>query len=153
MPERPPPDPALHAVDFSQRYAEDLEIATGQAMIDLGLTRDQMGAKDWTRGGEHHTFYPEESSGGTVSPDGRIMLDSGIMNPELMADGYDEATQQLWKRTRLPDRIKATIAHELAEHETGSHEGALESAPDTELPVGPHAKRLLESMRDGWRGR
>jgi len=44
--ERPPTDAADHAEDFARRYAEDLDIAVGQAMIDLGLTDFQSGARD-----------------------------------------------------------------------------------------------------------
>jgi hypothetical protein len=149
-----PADPAEHAVDFSRRYAEDLEIVAGQAMIDLNLTSDQMGAEDHQRGSEHHAFFPKEREGGTVSPDGRVMLDSGIMNPHLLDSGYDEDTQKLWRKTKLRPRAEAIIAHELAEfdHE-GDHELALIAAPETGLPISRAAREMLKQMEKGWRGR
>src|SRR5277367_4598539 len=36
MIEKPPSEPADHAQDFSRRYAEDLDIVAGQAMMYLG---------------------------------------------------------------------------------------------------------------------
>src|SRR4051812_38983722 len=41
MPGTPPPDPADHAQDFSERYTEDLDVVAGQAMIDLGVPAGQ----------------------------------------------------------------------------------------------------------------
>ena len=38
---RPPTDPADHAEDFSRRYAEDLDIVAGQAMLDFKLADGQ----------------------------------------------------------------------------------------------------------------
>src|SRR3954465_2870002 len=113
MPEQPPPDPADHAQDFARRYAEDLDIVAGQAMMDLGIPDDQMGARDPDRNREHHCFFPGDRTGGSVSPAGQITLDSGLMNPELLAANYDEATQEKWRRTRIKDRAQAIIAHEL----------------------------------------
>lgn len=150
MPDPPPPDPAAHAEDFAHRYAEDLEIAAGQAMLDLGLTNHQMGARDPDRGSEHHCFFPGDREGGTVSPAGQVTLDSGLMNPDLMA-GYDEETQRMWRRTRIADRAQAIVAHELAEHEHGDHELALIAAPDTKLPISHAARELLRQMERGWK--
>ncbi len=150
--ETPPIDPAAHALDFSRRYADDLEIISGQAMIDLGLTEHQMGARDPERNREHHTFFPTDETGGSISPAGQVTLDSGLMNPELLAN-YDEATGAAWKRTRINDRAQAIIAHELAEHEHGDHELALIAGPETKLPISHAARELLGKMEAGWRGR
>ena len=90
MTDKPPADPADHAEDFSRRYAEDLDIAAGQAMMDLGIANNQMGVRDPDRNREPHSFFPSERTGGSVSPAGQITLDSGLMNPELLADAYDE---------------------------------------------------------------
>lgn len=102
---KPPPNPADHAQEFSRRYAEDLDIVAGQAMLDLGLSDSQMGGRDPDRGGEHHSFFPADREGGTVSFAGQITLDSGLMNPDLLA-GYDDETQRMWRRTRIKDRCK-----------------------------------------------
>ena len=154
MIEKPPADPADHAEDFSRRYAEDLDIVAGQAMMDLGIPDDQMGARDPDRNRELHSFFPSERTGGGVSPAGQITLDSGLMNPDLLAAGYDEATQETWRRTRLGDRAQAIIAHELAEHEyDGDHELALIAGPETDLPISHAAREWLSRMEKGWRGR
>jgi len=151
--DRPPADPAEHAQEFSRRYAEDLDIVAGQAMMDLGIPDDQMGARDSLRNSELHSFFPDDRQGGTVSPAGQITLDSGLMNPDLLAVGYDEGAQTAWRRTRIGDRAQAITAHELAEHEYGDHELALIAGPETELPISYAARELLRQMEHGWVGR
>jgi hypothetical protein len=153
MPDTPPTDPAEHAVDFGWRYTEDLDIMAGQAMMDLGLPRDQMGARDPHRPGEHHSFHPEDRTGGSVSHAGQVTIDSGIMNPHLLDAGYDGDTQKLWRKTKIRPRVEAIIAHELAEHEYKDHELALIAAAETELPVSHAARELLKQMEKGWWGR
>jgi hypothetical protein len=44
MTDKPPADPADHAEDFSRRYAEDLDIVAGPAMMDLGIPDNQRGS-------------------------------------------------------------------------------------------------------------
>jgi hypothetical protein len=100
MNKRPPADPADHAEDSSHRYAEALDIVAGQAMTDLGIPDDQMGARDPDRNRELHRFFPSEGTGGSVSPAGQITLDSGLMNPDVLAVGYDEDTRKKWQRTK-----------------------------------------------------
>jgi hypothetical protein len=154
MPKTPPPDPADHAEDFSLRYAEDVDIVAGQAMLDLGIHNDRMGARDPDRNREHHCFFPSERTGGSVTHTGQVTLDSGLMNPVLLAASYDEATQALWKRTRLRDRAQAIIAHEPAEYDyAGDHELALIAGPETKLPISHAARELLNQMERGWKGR
>ncbi len=89
--EKPPEDPGDHAEDFSRRYAVDLEIVAGRAMLELRITNFQIGAKDAERGREHHCFFPQDREGGTVSLAGQVTLDSGLMNPQLVQN-YDEVT-------------------------------------------------------------
>jgi hypothetical protein len=153
MTEQPPENPADHAQDFSHRYADDLEILSGQVMIDLGLPAERMGARDPERNREHHTFFPGDREGGTVSLAGQVTLDSGLMNPDLLANGFNDATQKLWQRTRVRDRAQAIIIHELAEYEHCDHELALIAAPDTTLPITQEARELLRQMERGWHWR
>lgn len=148
--DRPPPDPADHAEDFARRYAADLDIVAGQVFLDLGLQDDRMGARDPDRNSEHHSFFPGDREGGTVSPAGQVTLDSGLMNPDLLAN-YDADTRLLWRLTRIGDRAQAIVAHEMAEHEHGDHELALIAAPDTRLPISQAARELLKQMKRGWR--
>ena len=121
-------------------------------MIDLGLTKEQMGARDHERGSRHFSFFPNDTEGSTVSHAGQVTLDSGLMNPELLAN-YDEAAQGARKRTRIADRAQAIIAHELAEHEHGDHELALIAGPETPLPISHAARELLRAQEAGYRGR
>ena len=152
MPDRPPPHPADHAEDFSRRYAEGLDIAAGQIMMDLGLTSNQMGARDAERGGEHHSFFPGERTAGGLSPAGQVTLDSGIMNPAVMDEPYGAECGQLWRKSRLRDRMQAIVAHEVAEHEQGDHELALIAAPETKLPISHKAREIARAMEAGWKG-
>jgi hypothetical protein len=154
MPDRPPTDLADHAEDFSRRYSDDLDIVAGQAMMDLHIPNDQIGARDPDRNREHHSFFPGDRTGGSVSPAGQITLDSGLMNPDLMAGAYDEETREVWRHTRIGDRAQAIIAHELAEHEyRGDHELALIAGAETKLPISHAARELLRRMESGWKNR
>ncbi len=92
MLDTPPPDPADHAEDFSHRYAEDLDIVAGQAMIDVGIPDRQMGAGDPDRLGERFSFHPGDRIGGSYGPVGQITVDSGVMNPHLLDADSDEDT-------------------------------------------------------------
>jgi len=72
------------------------------------------------------------------------------MNPELLSASYNEATQQLWRRTRIVDRAQGIIAHELAENEhSGNHELALIARSDTRLLISHRARELLRQMERG----
>ena len=150
-----PPDAADHAEDFSWRYAEDLDIVAGQAMIDLGVPDDQMGAGDPRRLGEHHSFHPGDRTGGSNGPVGQITVDSGIMNPQLFDQNYDEETQHLWRKARLKHRVEAIIAHEYEEYYHGSdHAVALKHAPTTALPISDRRESFAgRCRRDGTGGR
>jgi hypothetical protein len=154
MTDKPPNDPGDHAEDFSRRYSADLEIVAGQAMMNLGIPDHQMGERDHARDSEIYSFFPGDREGGTVSHAGQITLDSGLMNPELLSEAYDDEAREAWQRTRIGDRAEAIIAHELAEHEYGGdHELALIAGPETELQFSDNARELLRQMERGWRGR
>ncbi len=150
--DKPPTDPADHAEDFSRRYADDLDIIAGQVMLDLGIPNDQIGARDPERNSEHHSFFPGERSGGSISPAGQITVDSAVMNPNARDGPYGDECAKLWRESKLPDRIQAVIAHEKAEHEYRDHELALIAAPATELPISQRATEILRAMEAGWRG-
>jgi hypothetical protein len=63
-------------------------------MIDLGIPDDQMGARDHARGSQIFSAFPGDRHGGTVSHAGQVTLDSGLMNPDLLKDGYDHEAQR-----------------------------------------------------------
>jgi hypothetical protein len=137
-----PIDPELHAVDFSHRYALELDYHAAQIMLELGIPPEKIGDSDPLHGIRHAAFHPHRREAGTVTPDGRIMLDSGLMNPERL---LGEAGK-VWAKSTLRSRMEAVIAHELAEHETGSHVAALREAPATRLPIGEGAREILRAM-------
>ena len=152
MPETPLPNPADHAEDFSRRYANDLDVAAGQVLLDLGIDPDRIGANDPDDGFRHKVFHPSERNCGGITPDGRITLDSGIMNPETMDAPYGKQAGDYWRTgMRLRDRMQAVGAHEYEEYLGGHHEEALRRGPDTALPVSERAREMLRKMRDGWR--
>lgn len=142
-----PTDPAMHAADFAKRYAEPLDYHAAQTMLDLGVPPEKIGDSDMEHGIRHAAFHPHRKEGGTVTPDGRIILDSGVMNPERLTAIYGPEAGKVWAASSLKSRMQAVIAHELAEYETGSHEAALKAAPETRLPIGEGARRILRAMQ------
>ncbi len=143
MPEKPPPDPADHAEDFSRRYAPEMDYLTGDRMAELGIPTDRFGSR--VPGQGHATFLPHERSGGGNDPAGGLTIDSGVFNPELLGrlPGNKE-----WAKARLRDRLDATIAHEHEEaRRSGNHVEALKHAPDTELPISQGGRLILRAMK------
>ncbi len=151
MTEQPPDDPADHAEDFSRRYAVELEYHAAQTMLDLGIPVEKIGAPDAEHGIRHAAFHPHGRVGGDVTPDGRIVIDSGVTNPELLTPVYGDEAGRVWAETPLRPRMEAIVAHEQAEHEAGGHEEALAAGADTKLPVSHAAREVLRAMQRGWR--
>lgn len=143
--DRPPIDPADHSEDFAHRWVDRLENAVEGRMHALDVPEEQIGASDHPRGVAWRTFFPHEREGGGVSPDGRITVDSGVLNPSLM-DHMGADAAGAWSRARLRDRIDATIAHEYEEARSGSHDHAVAHAADTDLPLDGRARRLLRRL-------
>ncbi len=143
--------PELHALDFAERYAEPLDYHAAQTMIDLGIHRDQIGASAPLYGIGHATFHWRERTGGGVSPEGRLTLDSGIFNTDLLTKDYGEEVAKFWQKMRLKPRMEAITAHELAEAESGSHVEALKTAANTRLPISHEARVLLQAMDRDWK--
>lgn len=151
MPDVPPIDPADHAGDFANRYADRLDEYSAVRMEELGVPSDQIGASDYERGVPWRAFFPDEREAGGVSPGGLINVDSGVLNPDQLQHLGAEASD-VWRHARLRDRIDATIAHEFEEARLGTHEAAVEHAPDTDLPIRPAARELARKIRDAERG-
>ena len=81
-----PADPDLHAVDFSHRYFEPMDYHVGNRMTELGIPTAQIGSSVPVRGIQHACFIPHETTGGGNGPGGRLVVDSGVFNPDLHAD-------------------------------------------------------------------
>jgi hypothetical protein len=147
MPDTPPSDPADHAEEFSRRWADKLEQESGILIEEVGIPLERIGARD-IKDGTWRIFFPSERTGGGLAPGGRISLDSGIFNPEQMAH-LGSPAHDAWAHARLRDRAKACIAHEDMEYRTGSHDEAVENAPESDLRIGGRARALLRAIRLG----
>src|SRR5262245_18876954 len=79
-----PADAGLHAVDFSRRYAQEMDYLVMQRMTDLGIPDGQIGSRPL--GGPPFAFWPEETTGGGNGAGGSVNVYSGVFNPELDAD-------------------------------------------------------------------
>jgi len=75
------------------------------------------------------------------------------MNPAAMDGPYGEECGKVWRKSRLPDRMQAIIAHEKTEHQYQDHKMALIAAPETKLPISYRAREILRAMESGWKGR
>ena len=76
-------DPAQHARDFAERYAEPMNYHVENRMMELGIPTDRIGARKY--GHPHRAFWPEETTGGGNVPGRRLTVDSGVFNAR--ADG------------------------------------------------------------------
>ncbi len=141
MSEKPPEDPADHAVDFARRYKEPLDQCCAIRMAELGLPEDKNGAPDFDKRGQWRAFEPEGRTGGNITSG--VYLNSGVLNPDLLKG---EKGGRLWSKARLRDRIDAIIAHEWEESFVGDHQKALKAAPKTKLPITDQARLLLRAM-------
>jgi len=91
-------------------------------------------------------FFPDERIGGSVVLGGRIYVDSGVLNPELLAEHPEPAAADVWAKATLRNRIDAIIAHEMTESETRNHEAAEAQAPDTRLSITEGTRHILRAM-------
>jgi hypothetical protein len=148
------PDNVAHARDFSLRYAEDIDLAVSQRMVDLGIPRERIGMPDDDRGIEWAAFHPCGTNGGYNSPDGRLVVESGLFNLDLLRKDYGDEAAKLYAASDVTSRLDSIIAHEYAEHRHGgSHVEALRHAPSTELSITDRAREIGRAMEKGWRGR
>src|SRR5436190_13329362 len=146
-------DPAAHARDLAERYSVPLGYSAEQRMTELGIHPDRIGMPDKNHGIQWAAFHPHGISGGSYSPDGRLIVDSGVLNMDLLKAGYDEKAASLFGKSRLRDRMDAIIAHEYEEHRNGmSHVEALKATPKTALPIREGAREICREMERGWKG-
>ncbi len=138
-------DPESHAADFAARYAEPMNYLVEQRMMDLGIPTGQIGSSDTLHGIKHAAFMPHDRIGGSNGAGGRLTVDSGVFNTELMAGKPGE---KQWRAERLTNHLDAVITHEYEEAaHGGSQVAALERGPDTDLPIRDGARKLLRAMR------
>jgi hypothetical protein len=122
-------------------------------MRSLGIEDARIGMPDDKRGVQWAAFHPRGTAGGSNSPDGRLVVDSGLLNDDLLERDYDPDTADLYRGSRLRDRLDSIIAHEEAESRLGDHAEALNAAPSTELRISERAREICRAMERGWKGR
>lgn len=96
-------------------------------------------------------FNSYDRDAGSLTPDGRLNVDSGVLNSEQMSH-LGLPGPQAWREARLRTRIDAVIAHEDMEWRAGTQEAAMELASETDLPVGGGPRKLLRAIRLGEQG-
>jgi hypothetical protein len=147
-------DPAEHARNFAERYADPLDQCVAVRMEELGVSKEQIGMPDDDRGIPWAAFHPLGKEGGYNAPDGRLVVESGLFNFDLLRKDYGEEAADLFADSDATSRLDSIIAHEYGEHRHGgSHVEALKHAPATELPITDRARAIALAMQEGWRGR
>jgi hypothetical protein len=141
MSEQPPSDPADHAQDFANRWADRLDQYCVTRMHELGIPDHKNGAPDFDGDGRWLAFQPRERTGGNITSG--VLVNAGCLNPELFKG---RKGGRIWPKARLRDRVDAIIAHEWEEDRLGSHEAALKGAPKSDLPITEGARRILRAM-------
>jgi hypothetical protein len=144
-----PADLALHAIEVAREWEDVVEAFVQKRMRELGIPEHQIGAPDYQRAGEKHAFIPDERIGGSNGTGRRLFVDSGTLNPQLNADILGPNGSKVWADSRLRDRIDAVISHEHLEAQGVPHDAVVQLAPDTELPIGENARKILRSMAEG----
>jgi hypothetical protein len=145
MTDKPPRRLAEHAKDFALRWADRLDQYAATRMEELGIPVERIGSSDHRHGIAWCAFNPYEGVGGGVSPDGRINLDGGLLNPGLMVK-FGRKADAAWRRAAVRTRGDVIIAHEWEEGNGYSHDEAIVRAPDTELPISLAARELARMI-------
>jgi hypothetical protein len=144
-----PDDIEEHAKDFATRYWEPLEAIARKRMRDVGVPEDRIGMHDTDNQFRLAAFHPKRSDGGGVHPPtGRINLDAGIFKSGLLDETMPRDVSLLHDKSRASVRQDAIIAREFEEGASGSHEAAVEHAPDTKLAIKQEARRILKAQRE-----
>jgi hypothetical protein len=144
-----PDDIEEHARDFAARYWEPLEAIARKRMREVGVPEDRIGMLDTDNDFRLAAFHPKRSDGGGVHPPtGRINLDAGIFKQGLLDETMPPEVSSLHDKSRASVRQDAIIAHEFGGGMRGSHEAAVEHAPDTTLRIKQEARRILKAQRE-----
>jgi len=128
---------------------EPLEEIAKKRMREVGVAEERIGMLDVDNDYRLAVFHPKQLDGGGVHPPtGRINLDAGLFKPGLLAEAMPADVSSLHDAGRASVKQDAIIAHEFEEGIRGSHEAALEHAPETGLSIKEEARRLLRAQRD-----
>ena len=145
-------NPAAHAAQFAIEYADRFEVYVEGRMHALDIPDDEIGYSDRAHDVAWRVFFPHDQTGGGVAG-GRIAVDSGVLNVDLLTKSYGPEAGAVWAKARLRDRIDAIIAHEHHEAAGLTHAQAVRVAPDTSLPITREARRILRAMAEAERTR
>jgi hypothetical protein len=144
-----PDDIGEHAKDFAGRYWDLLEAIARKRMREVGVPEVRIGMLDPDHDFRIAAFHPEQLAGGGVHPPTRrINLDAGLFNPGILDETMPPDVSSLHAKSRASVRLDAIIAHEFEEGSRGSHEAALEHAPNTKLTIKEEARRVLQTQRE-----
>jgi hypothetical protein len=75
-------------------------------------------------------------------------IDRFTREPDILAARMPPNVSSMHEESRASIRQDAIIAHEFEEGISGSHDAAVEHAPDTELTIKDEARRLLRAQRE-----
>ena len=142
-PEPVPTDPSDHAEDFALRHFEPLEDYSRRRMRRAGHPRKSHRCLRRRFRFPACRLLSQGADGGENSPGARINLNSGVLNPKLLASMFGPAASELWEKGRLRDRIDAVIVHEDIEGLKvvegqgfeAVHTAALIQGPETARPI------------------
>src|SRR5262249_1688306 len=125
IPQKPQRRNAAGALAYAIQHAEALDRWAAVLMEKLGIEKERIGASDRKRGVEWRAFFPHEQDGGGNSPGGRLNLDSGVLNDDLM-QSLGVRADRAWRRASVETRAMAILAHEDLESRGCRHEEAVE---------------------------
>ena len=135
-------------MQFALTWYQRLETFAQKRLRELGIPDHRIGAFDHDFDLRLAAFHPKERTGGGVSPGGRINLNSGVFNPDLLVPHPSPTVSSVWRKARVRDRCDAVIAHEYHEGQDVSHTEAERQASQTDLPVTDGARRILQAMME-----
>jgi hypothetical protein len=146
-PHKPARRDAKGALAHSIQHAEAMDQWSALLMEKLGIDKDRIGAKDRRNNVQWRAFFPDEQDGGGNSPGGRLNLDSGVFNDDLMQT-LGARAEKAWRGASVETRAMVVLPHEEIESRGYTHEDAVEMAPDTALPITHAARELLRIIRE-----
>jgi len=95
-----PTNPAAHAVQFAQKWADRLEHYVEGRMHALEIPESQIGHADPDHGVLWRVFSPHATTGGSVIGQ-KIGVNIGVLSPDLLTKPYGPKAAKVWAKTRL----------------------------------------------------
>jgi hypothetical protein len=138
-----------HAKDFATRYWEPLEAIARKRMREVGVPEDRIGMIDGDFNYRLAALRARQvDRGGVHPPTGGINLDAGIFKPGILEGTMPPEVSLMHDKSRASVNMDEIIAHEYEEGMRGSHEAAIEHAPNTKLTIKEESRSLLRAQRE-----